>query len=103
MDALLDMSMHTDIPLPRQANHVVTLLAMFNYCHPPAMTAMTFVVATNPMGGSGEYSACVKLCMLLALGRLCQHGLVFVHTALEDSAALAVRHWVVKLWRTCLK
>lgn len=95
--ALLDVPMHTDIPLPGQANHAATLSAMFGYCHPPAMAAVAFVVSENPMGDSGEWSACVKLCTPLALARLGQCGLVLVHTALEDSAALAMRHWVLKL------
>lgn len=94
--ALLDVPTHTDIPLPGQASRAVTLWATFRYCQPPAMAAVTFVGTTDPMGHS-EYSACVKLCMLLALARLCQRGLVLVHTALEDSAALALRRWVLKL------
>lgn len=88
--------MHTDSPLPGQANRAVTLWATFRYCQPPAMAAVTFVVTPDPMGHSGEYSACVKLCMLLALAKLCQRGLVLVHTALEDSAALALRRWLLK-------
>lgn len=36
-------------------------------------------------------------CMRLALARLWQCGLVLVHTGPEDSAALAVRHWVPNL------
>lgn len=95
--ALLDVPMHTDIPLPGQASHAVTFSAMFRYCQPLAMAAVAFVVSENPMGHSGEWSACVKLFILLALVRLGQCGLVLVHTPLEDSAALAMRHRVLKL------
>lgn len=89
--------MHTDIPLPGQASHAVTFSAMFRYCQSPTMAAVAFVVSENPMGHSGEWSAWVKLCILPALARLGQCGLVLVHTPLEDSAALAMRHWVLKL------
>lgn len=61
------------------------------------MAAVTFVVTTNLTGDSAEYSSHVELCMPLALARLCQRGLVLLHTAPEDSAALAVRRWVLNL------
>ncbi|XP_010295470.1 PREDICTED: coiled-coil domain-containing protein 50 [Phaethon lepturus] len=91
--ALLAVPGHAGTPLPRQDNHAVALSATTRYCQPPAMAAVTSVVTTNPSGGSGGCSACAEP-RASGTARLRRPGLVRV---LEDSAALAARHWELEL------